>query len=195
DLLYLFKILIRRIWIIIVIPLIAGAIAFFITYNSDYTFKSTAQLSTSLTTKDDISLQDERFNFREVEIKFNNLMESLTSDQVVYLVSYRLLLHDLDSADSFKDVPVEERTSELWDSPERLLKAKSIIRTKLNNMEVLLNMNPEEKQLIKLLEDYGYDHGTLKESLNVRRIDYTDYILISAVSEKRLLSAYIVNTL
>ncbi len=195
DLFYLFRLLKKKMWILIIIPLIISGVGFYIAFTSDYKFKSSAQLATSITTKDNIRITEEGFNFREVQIKFSNLIESMTSDQVVTLVSYDLILHDLDSIRPFTTIEPEERKSTWHGDEVALEKAKATIKEKLAKMEVLSNFNDYDRELSVLLKDYGYDHIAIKKNLKVSRLDFTDYILVSYETDNPYLAAYVVNKL
>src|SRR5690349_4913012 len=184
DLIYLFKVLMRKLWVLIAVPIVAAGIGFFYAYTGSEEFKSTAQLSTGITTRNDSPFEDESFNLREIEIKFNNLMERMKSDLVVTLVSYKLILHDLQSEKPFRRLSREENEKNpFYNKPEEIKKAVDYIKLKLDSMEVLSNFDDYDKQLIRLMKLYGYDHLSLKAKMSFDRIKFTDYILISAHSE------------
>ena len=96
DLLLLGKVLWRKLWILVSVPLIAAFAAFLFTLDATDTYVSRAQLATGFTIQDQVQLTEEKFNSREADIKFSNLMSSMNSGLAVNLTSYRLLLHDLD---------------------------------------------------------------------------------------------------
>lgn len=194
DLSYWFNVLLRRIWLLLSIPLIAGGISFYFAQTIEDKFKSVAQLSTGITTRDDIPLGDDSFNFRESEIKFNNLLQMMRSDLVVGLVSYKLLLHDLEG-----DKPFRKRSSDfsaaLLSDPEEYNRLVNFLKAKLDSMQVLSNFEDYDRQVIRILKDYGYDHVSIKEVLTIDRIKFTDYVLVSCLTESPTLSAFIVNQL
>jgi hypothetical protein len=97
DLLQLAKVLWRKTWIILSIPLIAGFAAYLFTLDSADIYKAKAQLSTGFTLNDQVQITEEKFNSRDADVKFSNLMNAMNSGLSVNLTSYRLLLHDLDS--------------------------------------------------------------------------------------------------
>jgi succinoglycan biosynthesis transport protein ExoP len=196
DLIYLFKVLMRKLWLLIVIPIIAACIGFFYAFTGPEEFKSTAQLSTGITTRGDVPFEDDGFNLREIEIKFNNLMELMKSDLVVSLVSYKLILHDLEGDRPFRVLSREEmERNPLANNPEEVRKAIAYFKVKLDSMQVLSNFEEYDRQLIKVLKLYGYDHTSLKAKMNFERIKFTDYILISCFSDSPSLSAFVVNQL
>src|SRR5688500_5736955 len=96
DLLVLAKVLWRKLWIILSIPLIAAFAAYLFTMNTVDTYRSTAQIATGFTLNDQFQITEEKFNSRDADIKFSNLLNSMNSGLSINLTSYRLLLHDLD---------------------------------------------------------------------------------------------------
>lgn len=194
DLVYLFKVLLRKIWILITVPVIAGAIGFFFANSKPEVYKSTAQISTGITTKGDVPFEEDNFNFRESEIKFNNLLEILDNDLTVSLVSYKLLLHDLEDSRPFRK-PQQPENDPFQGDKNELENLKQYLRAKLDTMQILSNMNEYDKKVIKLLKLYRYDHVTIKSTLKIDRIKFTDYILISSYTDSPLVSAFVVNQL
>src|SRR5690554_530709 len=96
DLLFLGKVLWRKSWILISVPLVAAFAAYLFTMDMPDTYVSKAQLATGFTIQDQVTLTEEKFNSREADIKFSNLMSSMNSGLAINLTSFRLLLHDLD---------------------------------------------------------------------------------------------------
>jgi len=176
------------------IPFFASAIGFFFAFTSDEKYISAAQLATGITTRSDLPLGDDSYNFRESEIKFNNMLQMLKSNQVVSLVSYKLLLHDLESSDSFNVITEDESDLQLSD-PTEFAKLASHLRMKLDSMQVLSNFDEYDRKIFRLMRRYQYDHISLKEMLIIERIKFTDYILISCLTKSPKLSAFIVNEL
>jgi hypothetical protein len=68
----------------------------------DKQYKSTAQLATGFTTDDAVKLSDQPSNPYDINTNFNNVIESMNSVPVLTLVSYRLVLHDLESDQTFR---------------------------------------------------------------------------------------------
>ncbi|MBK7290744.1 MAG: hypothetical protein IPI78_11305 [Chitinophagaceae bacterium] len=94
DISYIFKVILKRKWIIILCTLIAMISAFFFTANLKKGYKSIAQLSTGFT-ESETTDPTKGVNFLQSELRFNNAIENITSPKVLSLVSYSLLLHDL----------------------------------------------------------------------------------------------------
>src|SRR5688500_1284021 len=106
DIVVLFRVLLRKKWYLILIPIVAAISTFFFTAGMKDVYKSTARLSTGFTTDEEIKIGDERsgFNLRDAEVKFNNLLQNMTSETVLSLLAYRLIMHDLTSPKPFKSL-------------------------------------------------------------------------------------------
>ena len=194
DLIFFFRALLRRKWLLIAIPLLAAIVA--LVFTSDYRrlYKSTAQLSTGFTINEQVKFTDERFSLYEADVKFNNVIETLKSSKVIGFLSYDLMIHDLDPSNT------PFRTPEASDEKTKLLSnldldaARVVLQNHLDSMELLTSFNPREKKLLELLKLYEYDYASLTKVLFVDRVKRTDYIDIQFFSESPHLSAYVVNT-
>ncbi|HYC86800.1 MAG TPA: Wzz/FepE/Etk N-terminal domain-containing protein, partial [Chryseosolibacter sp.] len=74
DLLLLAKVLWRKAWILIAVPLIAAFAAYMFTMDMPQNYLAVSQISTGYTTNDQVLLTDEKFNIRDADVKFNNLL-------------------------------------------------------------------------------------------------------------------------
>ncbi len=193
DFIYLFRILAKRKWIIIGAAVLAALVAYLLTGNDSKEYRSTSQVSTGFTVSDEIKL-NENFSFYEAETKFENAIVTFTSPSVISLLSYNLILHDLTSPTPFKTFSEEEKKSTLFKSVD-LEDAKRIFQNRLESMNLLTSYKPEEKNLIELLNAYGYDYKTITKNLNVYRLKRTDYIQFDYVSPNPELSAFVVNNI
>jgi succinoglycan biosynthesis transport protein ExoP len=190
DFSYLFRILMKRKWIIISATLIAAAVAYFLTLNQPNNFRSTAQVATGYTTYDPVRLNENADNFQQ-ETKFNNAIVTFKSPAVVNLLSYHLILHDLKQS-PFTVLTDEERKNAFQIiTKDEAIKA---FQNKLDSMQMLSPSINEDKKLLNLLYIYGYDYGTLRDNLDVSRYQRSDFLNISYVSKDPSLSAFVVNT-
>jgi succinoglycan biosynthesis transport protein ExoP len=194
DFIYLFRVLMKRKWLIIGAAFLATLIAYLFTRNEEKKYRSVAQVSTGFTISDEIKVGNENFSFYEADTKFNNAIVTCTSPSVISLLSYKLILHDLEDPKPFNWLTPEKKNSALYleiDKP----KAIQTYRHKLETMSSLTSFDPEEKRLLELLKLYGYDYKVLYNNLNVFRLQRTDYIQIEYISSNPELSAFIVNTI
>lgn len=195
DLLAIFQTLYKRKWLLIGIPLFTAIAAFAFTAGYKKAYKSTAQLATGFTIAEEVKITEERFNLYESDVKFNNLIETLNSPRVLSLLSYRLLIHDLTSSNTaFREI-----SDKIKETP-RLANintedARILLIDKLDSMSTLIPFENREQAAINLLEAYEYDVESLKEDLQISRVNRTDYVSVIAVSEDPYLSAFMVNVL
>ena len=189
EFLYLFRALLRRKWIILICVVVSVATTFFLTRNFKKSYKSNAQLSTRFTVSDQ---PNGAVNYIQSEFKFGNLIENITSLKVVSLVSYHLLLHDLQSPSPFTIL-----------TPQQELQVRDIDRQKailslsshLDSLSMLSTEEPNDQQILRLLYAYGYNADAISGGLKVDRFQKTDYIDIEFRSGNPMLSAFVVNTL
>ena len=192
---YLINLIKRRLWLLIIIPIIGAAAAFMLLSSLPQKYKSSAQLATGFTTDETVKLSDEKFNVGKTTQDFNNLIEQMNSELVVTLVSYHLIIHDLTSDIPFRKV--DYTTSELEKpTPKEKEEMVKIYKDKLQSMKLLSSFDPKELKLMEYLKAYRYNSFSLKENgLEIGRVKNSDFISVEFVSEDPALSAYVVNTL
>ncbi len=193
ELLTIFRLLRKRIWILLTVPFVAALAAFVFTMNMDKKYKSTAQLSTGFTTVNRIQLIEEKVSLYDAGIKFNNLIEAMNSELILSLLSYRLILHDLKEEEPFRVL----KESEEVDGLSSLNSDSAIVffERKLEKMEVLSKDNPLERDMVHYLERLGYINWAIKSSISIRRNENTDYVSVICITENPNLSAFAVNAL
>jgi uncharacterized protein involved in exopolysaccharide biosynthesis/MinD-like ATPase involved in chromosome partitioning or flagellar assembly len=190
DLLFLLKVLWRKLWILISVPLIAAFAAYIFTMDMADTYVSKAQLATGFTINDQVTLTEEKFNSREADIKFSNLMSMMNSGLAINLTSYRLLLHDLDP----ENIPFHRPDPELLKpTAEQITEVREIVTRKLKSFQPLTSTDPEFDLVSRFLIAYGYNYTDIKENLKFERIPNTDYIDVFMKSDSPRLSAAGVN--
>lgn len=190
DFYSIYKLILRKIWYIILIPTICTVLSFYLTGKLTEKFKSTVQLATGFTIQSDIKITDERFNFREALTKFNNLVETMNSEVILSSVSYKLLLHDIESEKTFRI------TTDTLSKVEYVsINVSGIINEKISTRSVLSRANEKEMVIINLLKEHGYLSWQLKEDLIIRRVADTDYVSIGFTSEDPYLSSFVVNAI
>lgn len=194
DVIFLFRTLLRKKWIIIGSTLLAAIITYLLTSKTPKTFRSNSQISTGYTISDNIKIGNENFDMYEADIKFNNAVTTITSASVISFLSYDLMLHDLESKAPFRNITEDKQKSPVFKNINKE-NAKKIFREKLESMTLLSSFNPEEKQLLEFQTLYNYDYKTLSKKINVSRVQRTDYIQVECFSENPELSAFVVNGL
>ncbi|WP_158559121.1 exopolysaccharide transport family protein [Deminuibacter soli] len=157
-------------------------------------YKSTTRISTGFSVMDEIKISNDNFNVFEAETKFNNALVTFTSPSVLSLLSYKLILHDLQDPKPFRTVKDAQKNSPFYKSVDQK-RAIAMFEKKLLTMSTLTSFNPDEKQLLEFLKYYGYDYKSLSNDISVYRLQRTDYIQIEYKSENPLLSAFVANSL
>jgi polysaccharide biosynthesis transport protein len=190
DLLLLVKVLWRKIWILIAIPVIAAFAAYLFTMNTVQTYKASSQVSTGFTTNDQVLLSDEKFTLRDADVRFNNLMNMLNSGITRNLLSYRLLLHDLNPV----EVPYHRPDPKLYSfTEEERDQVTKALKKRLEDIQQLTRSDKDYPLVSKFLYAYRYTYDDVNAGLAITRIPNTDYIQIDFTSDKAGLSALAAN--
>lgn len=190
DLLFLGKVLWRKLWILVSVPLIAAFAAFIFTMDTPETYVSKAQIATGFTMNDQVQLTEEKFNSRDADIKFSNLMSAMNSGLSVNLTSYRLLLHDLNP----ENIPLHRPDPETFSpTPEEIKKVREIVANKLETFSPLTSTDQEFKLVNDFLNAYRYNYNDIKDNLSIERIPNTDYIDVFYFADKPGLAALTAN--
>jgi polysaccharide biosynthesis transport protein len=187
DLLMLAKVLWRKKWILILIPILAGAAAYVFTMDEIDYFRSKAQIATGFTINDQVQLTDEKFNIRDADVKFSNLLNSMTSAIPANLVAFRLMLHDLES-----DTPF--RNPQFNATPEEIQTVRKFIKTKLETFTPLSPTDPEYDLVRRFLSAYHYTYTSIKEAMTIARVPNTDNVQVDFVSNDPNISAFAANS-
>ncbi len=194
DIIYLFRTLLKKKWIIIAAGILAASIAYILTLNTPKKYTSSSQISTGFTVSDKIYIGSENFDMFEAETKFSNAIVTMTSPAVISFLSYNLILHDLKEKKPYRTLSEKDKQS-----PEfkqiNIQEAVKTFESKLEKMSLLTSFNPEEKKLLEFLTLYGYDYNSIIKNLSIYRLQRTDYIQVEYSSENPELSAFVVNDL
>jgi polysaccharide biosynthesis transport protein len=195
ELTYIIRILITNKKYIIGAAILTGALALILTFFLKDKYVSRSQISTGYTIRQEIKLSDASFDIGEIDIKFNNAIENISSTKVLTLLSYKLMLHDLDLSNRFSKINPDELSKDKNLGNLDFQRVKSILIDKYDNLSMLNGSIEEEKRIIELIERFGYNIETLKENLEVFRYQRSDYINILYTSEYPQLSEFVVNNL
>lgn len=195
DLMYLLHSLLRKKWIIFFCTVIGLAAGLAFTLLKPKSYLSVSQYSTGFTMEKKVSIQqEESLNIYEIDMRFSNVIETFKSPKVMGMLSYKLLLHDLEDRYPFRTLTDDQKKSNEYVMVNQE-KAKSLLRQKIDEMELISPYNEDEKKVFDLIGLYGYDGWALSKSLSFDRVERTDFINIFFRSENPELSAYVVNTI
>jgi succinoglycan biosynthesis transport protein ExoP len=194
DFLYLLRVLLKRKWLILGTGLAAAAIAFGLTINQPKKYRSFMQFSTGFTVNDEVKVSAENVDIYAADVKFNNVAVTVTSPSVISLLSYNLILHDLESPIPFRRPDLKNGGAAVYQSVEPR-NAILTFHDKLDSMSVLTSFKPDERRLQEYLSLYRYDYNSLTRDIPVYRVQRTDYMEIDCITENPDLSAFIVNNI
>ncbi|MCX2574873.1 exopolysaccharide transport family protein [Pedobacter sandarakinus] len=180
-------------WLLILLPIIALIVTFLLVRRLPKQYISEARISTGLLDPSKKVISNETVDFFAVNQQFANLVEKLTMKKMVNILSYNLVLHDLDNPqNAFKRLP---EVSESWSSTDKKAIADAFRKKLLNKSLLTLDDDEGKYKLYTIANKMGYDEETLTKNLEVNHAGTSDLITVSYVSENPDLSAYVVNTL
>ena len=196
DLLYFLKVLFRKKWIIIGLSFLAVAVTFFLLVNKKPLYTSLAQYSTGFTTER-VKLVDgtSAVDIYTVDIKFDNVIETIKSPQVVNRISYALMVHDLTNpAKAFRKLTENDKQESVYKelNPDTV---RRVLTQKLTSKQLLQTDIKQEELILKYLELYQYDYFSILEFLSVNRVARTDYLDIAFNAENPNLASTVVNSI
>jgi polysaccharide biosynthesis transport protein len=193
ELILFWRAIYKKRLILIIVPVLGAMLAYMLASRFSKTYRSYTQLSTGFTFTESLDPDKQALTYFQIEANFNNLRANLSSQIVIGALAYRLGLHDLDkNAKPFKVLDEKGKEAE-----RALNKAviRRVLKRKLDSLGVLDPSNAEDYQALELLKLYGYDPRTLERSLNIYRVEASDYLRIEAATTNPQLSAYMVNGL
>jgi polysaccharide biosynthesis transport protein len=187
DLLLLAKVLWRKKWILTLIPVLAAVAAYVYTMDQIDYYRSITRISTGFTMVDQVQITDEKFNLRDADVKFSNLLQTMNEAIPANLVAYRLVLHDLESEEPYRN-PVNFNPS-----PEETERIKTFFKAKLKSFSPLSTSDPEYNLARKFLTAYKYSYTDIRHSMSISRVQNTDFVQIDFLSDNPKVSALAAN--
>ncbi len=185
------KLLVKRKWILIGLPIFVFILTYFLVRNLPNTYASHARMATGLVDQSQQVLATDAFQESKVNLDFSNLLEMTKLKKVYDQVSFKLILHDLEDS-----VPFREPSKLMKEvPPEAKRNAIKVIRKHYAMREPLPSFNNDEAGMIKLIASMGYDYDGLDKNLRSYRPNNSDFIDIYFESENANLSAFVVNGL
>jgi uncharacterized protein involved in exopolysaccharide biosynthesis/Mrp family chromosome partitioning ATPase len=183
------KLLGKRKWLIIGVPLVTLALSFFLVRNMPESYDSHARMSTGLVDQSQQVITKEGFQENKINIEFGNLLEMMRLEKVSDQVSFRLIIHDLTDS-----VPFKKKSNLVKQlNSSAIAHAIEVYRKHYADKLPLNPYNEDEKGLIKVINSMGYSYDQIKKNLNIYRPNNSDYIDVIYTSDNPYLSAYLVN--
>src|ERR1700712_816043 len=110
DFMFFINALLRKKWVIVICTVAGVGAALLFTFTKKNMYMSAATYSTGFTMKQSVKLTtDEGLNIFEIDQRFKNVIETFKTPVVIAMVSYDLMLHDLESAKPFKVLTDKEK--------------------------------------------------------------------------------------
>ena len=192
ELTYYLSILWRRKWLILISAILASLITYYLVSLKPPNYKSETVLSTGVIDYTGVnSGRDNPFiQEAQVKLRFNNLLEFVTSRVCINFLTFHLLNHDL-SPESFSGGPFRPDVDLSQFEEDDLKSLSQLLATKLENLKPEFEHSEDELYFNKVAKAYGYDYETIKEDhINIDRMGETDYVKLSFESENPELSAF-----
>ena len=180
-------------WLIILIPIVAVVVTYFAVQNLPKQYSSTASIATGLLDPSKQIISDQTVDFFQVSQQFKNIMDKLQMKRTIDILSYNLIIHDLQNPKAaFKN------SSKQLDSLSAAQKTEvsAIFQEKLLKKDILtITDNRGKYRLFDLVQSMGYDQESLQTKMSITHQDISDFIDIEYKSENPNLSVFVVNTL
>ncbi len=155
ELVYLYRLVLRNKWTILKVSLITLVIGFLFTFTIKEKYKSQSQISTGFTLSQEIILSDNIFDQNQINVKFNNAIENMTSPKVLNLLAYRMALNDLLSADPGVQNKIQEKLADKEMSGFTRDKAIEVLNRAYEQMLLLDMKDPDQKLSNDLIGKLG----------------------------------------
>ncbi len=182
----------KRKYILVIVPMIAVFITYFLVRKLPDTFKSRSRISTGLVDQSQQFLeknsgQDEN----KASQQFSNLIEMNRLKRNFDQVSFQLMVHDLTSNKPFR--PLSKLLTEI--GPEARAHALDVFKAHIVSKQPLSLFDKDQFGINQLLISMGYDEATLQKKVFIYRVNNSDFIDFEYESENPFLSAFVINTL
>jgi len=187
-----FLLLYKRKYILLIVPMIAVFITYFLVRKLPDTFKSRSRISTGLVDQSQQFLETNKTqDENKISQQFSNLIEMNRLKRIFDQVSFQLMVHDLTSDKPFR--PPSKLLNEI--GPEARAHALDVFKKHIVSKEPLSLFDKDQFGINQLLISMGYDEPTLQKKIIIYRVNNSDFIDFEYESENPFLSAFVINTL
>ncbi|HZY78734.1 MAG TPA: hypothetical protein VFE50_04375 [Cyclobacteriaceae bacterium] len=180
----------KKLWLVILLPLLAGGIAWFFTGQKANQYKSVAVIEASIpeepTKTDAKTLKD----IQEPDAYYENLVETMKTEVITSMASYRLLLHDLEQDIAFRPPAIQY-------SAQKKDLFKTRLQKKISSFGLLSESDPTEETIFKVISntDYNLARWIRDKQLTIEHRPGSSEILVSSLTEDPFLSAFAANAI
>ena len=157
-------------------------------------YKSEALVSTGLTSQfQNAALNvEQNMDYFKLSQQFGNLLEMMKSKKRITLLSYKLIIHDLENPEE-AFLPYSDEVKKLSDAQRK--EAISQYEQRYQSNALISVADNGDIKLFDILKSMGYDDKKLLEKLDVYRNGESDFIKVTFLSENPKLSVFVVNNL
>ncbi|MEM1324606.1 MAG: Wzz/FepE/Etk N-terminal domain-containing protein [Bacteroidota bacterium] len=190
DILYLFKILWQRKWLLLIVGIATAALTYFLAGFIPASYKSEAIIKAGIIESSAIDLERDNPYVQQFQVssQFENMLTRLRSRSSLRQLGYDLLAHDLQAINAGQP---PFRSPEDWTAtPQEQVSYLQLLQQAKIQTAPDRNTTP---QLRQLAEDFGYDYDELTEQSNSYRDGATDYLKLIFTTTSADLSAFAVN--
>ncbi len=192
EILFFLKVLLRRLYIIVPICLLAMAATFLMYKNEPKVYTSSALMATGI-----INVEEGSAGWvQEYKVMndFNNLITLMLSRESIQTLSQSLVKRDLASESPYR------RSDDIgkYLSPAEIVTLVQFLEAPKTDS---LNQRSDEQTLTlrnhtnKIAKALGYDEASLRKSIAIERLKDSDFIRVQFTSDNPQLSAMAANTL
>jgi len=187
-----FKLVYKKKYALVIIPLITVIITYFLVRKLPDTFKSLSRISTGIVDQSSQILSNSDMSQEsKIAQQFSNLLEVFHLKRVFDQLSFQLILHDLTNNKPFR--PQSKLIKEI--GPKARAHAIEVFTKRLKTKEPLSLWDSDQNGLNQLLISMGYDEQTLQKKIFIYRVNNSDFIDVEVESENPFLSAFMINVL
>jgi polysaccharide biosynthesis transport protein len=194
ELRYFFFILSKRKWLLLSVIIAASVAAAFFVGTLPKNYKSSSVIETGLIDYKSVRAVGEANPFIqefEIESKFANLVELMKGRPAINALTKKLILHDLrptDSAAVFRKLNLDDKSGITHEQIEKYLEALTSRPDSLGITEA----DREHIYVARTLEKtMGYDYETIREKIEIKRREKSQYLNVEYSAEKPELAYFV----
>jgi polysaccharide biosynthesis transport protein len=194
ELRYFFFILFKRKWLLLTVVIAAAVATAFVVGMLPKKYKSSSVIETGLIDYKSVRAVGEANPFIqefEIESKFANLVELMKGRPAINALTKKLILHDLrpiDSVATFRKLQLDEKSGISQDQIDKYLDALTLRPDSIGILEV----DKEHVYVARSLEKaMGYDYETIREKIDIKRVEKSQYMRVEFVAEKPELAYFV----
>lgn len=188
-----YKVLKRYVWFLLAIPVLAAAVTYYLAQDLPKEYNSRALISTGLADQSQrIVVGATQMDYFATQQQFDNIIEFLKMKKNINVLSYKLMLHDLENPDKpFNEINEEIAALSSADRQSIISEYKRL----LAEGKIITPEDNKQYKLFDYVQAMQYGEQTIIDQLTIARKDNSDFIQIDYLSNNPYLSMYVVNTI